>query len=218
MRDKFYPAHNAFVLSTAITAVSTGHGNIPRQAEETFEQWLQKNQREYPVTLDLPPEIVNWIGVISAYWALAEWMELGILARLTKMERKEMRVFLGASRAGGATSKIRELIRSKDISVTIDIDKLCATLNDCEKARNLLGHGVWLIDPITNELCVENPSGEWKQPKEQTISRRKYPQAFHPTQIWVVQVFSDIKLAIRELQNLDQEITAALVASPHKAG
>ena len=219
MTDKFTPLQGtSFVLGTGVTAVSTGDGHIPRQPEETFEQWLKKNVREYPVTLELPDDFLAYIAKILTYWATAEWIQQGTLSRLLQMERKELRVVLGAPRVSNAASKITELVKSLDIAVTVNMVELTTKLRECESARNLLGHGVWLIDPVTNELCVENPSGEWIESREQAISRRKYPQAFHPTVPWFEQTLSDIKASIRSLQKLDLEIEAALVASPQKSG
>lgn len=113
---------------------------------------------------------------------------------------------------------IKELIATKGLSVAVDLERLVQTLSECEKRRNLLAHGVWLIDPVTGELCVENPAGEWTPPKEPKISRRKYPQAFHPTLPWFAETLADIKTAIQLLQALDAEIDAALRAAPEKAG
>jgi len=216
MKDKFTPyGQNQFALGTNVTAVSTGtYSPLP---EETFGQWLQRNVREYPVTLDLPPEVLSWTAQIVTYWSVAEWIQLGTLSRLLKMERKEARIMFG-TRIGNCAGKIKEVLASKDIKVNVDMADLAATLTECEKRRNLLGHGVWLVDPQTGELCVENPAGEWTPPKEPTISRRKYPQAFHPTLVWFIETLSDIKTSILFLQQLDREIDAALLASPQKAG
>lgn len=212
MKDRFTPAGtNSFVLGTAATAVSTGTYNpLP---QETFEQWLRRSVRDYPVTLDLPDEVLKWTAQIVTYWAVAEWIQLGTLARLLKMDRKEARVMFG-SRIGNLSGKIREMLISKDIRVQIDISALSETLTECEKRRNLLGHGIWLVDPETGDLCVENPAGEWTPPKEPKISRRKFPQAFHPTIPWFIETFADIKTAIQELQRLDTQIDAALSALP----
>jgi len=214
MTDKSIPP---FLPGTGVSAVSTGSGLISRKPEETFEQWLKKNVREYPVTLDLSDAFSLWITKIVTYWAVAEWFQLRILSRLTKMEIKDFRILLGAPRVGGAPSKITQLIKSKDIEVTVKLEELTAMLNECEKARNLLGHGVWLIDPVTGEMCIENPSGEWRERKQDPISRRKYPQAFHPTFAWFEKTLSDIKSAILALQKLDLEIEAVLSALPQKS-
>lgn len=216
MTDKFHPAgmSSTFILSTSATAVSTGT-YLPLNDQETFGQWLQRSVKEYPLTLDLPVEVLQWTSTIVTYWSVAEWIQLGTLARLLKMERKEARVMFG-SRIGNLTGKIKELLAVKSISVSTNFDALSETLTECEKRRNLLGHGVWLIDPEDGALCVENPSGEWTPPKEPKISRRKFPQAFHPTLPWFVETFSDIKTSILSLQKLDLEIDAALSASPGK--
>lgn len=216
MTDRFTPAgSDPFLLSTAATAVSTGtYKPLP---QETFEQWLRRNVRDYPVTLDLPQEVLTWTAQIMTYWSVAEWIQLGTLARLLKMDRKEARVMFG-SRIGNCAGKIRELLVSKDIPIQMDRCALAGTLTECEKRRNLLGHGIWLVDPETGELCVENPAGEWTPPKEPTISKRKFPQAFHPTIPWFVETLADIKTVICELQKLDAEIDAALAAPPQKAG
>lgn len=122
------PTSMEFILGTNVTATSTGVANYPREPEETFEQWLKRNVREFPVTLDLTSDVLAWVSRIVTY-------------------------------------------------------------------------------------CIENPAGEWISPKEHPISKRKYPQAFYPTEVWFISTFSDIKTAIRELQTLDREIDTALAAS-----
>lgn len=215
MTDEFHMGPTTNFLGTMVTAVSTGHGHSPRQPEETFEQWLQKNAREFPVALQLPPDLSVWISKIVTYWAVAEWIQLGTLAILLRIERKEARVMFGA-RIGNAVSKIRQLIDMRNIKVSIDLDELSQSLTECERARNLLGHGVWMIDSITLTFCIENPSGEWIEKKEASVSKRKYPQAFHPTKTWFAATLKDIETAILELQRLDGEIAAALTASSGK--
>lgn len=217
MTEKFIPAGNmsALVLNTAATAISTVSAAGPTP-EETFAEWLQRNVKEYPLTLDLPPEVWQWTALIITYWSVAEWIQLGTIARLLGMGRKEARVMWGA-RIGNLTGKIREVLQTKGLKVATDFDSLAETLTECEKRRNLLGHGVWLIDEDRN-LCVENPSGEWTPPKEKPITRRKFPQAFHPTLPWFVETFADIKTSIRALQQLDLEIETALSASLGKGG
>lgn len=133
------------------------------------------------------------------------------------MERKVLRIVLGAPRVSNIASKITNLVKSTDIAITVNMVELTTKLGECETARNLLGHGVWLIDPVTKEPCIENPSGEWMESREHSISRRKYPQVFDPTVPWFEQTLSDIKALTRSLQKLDLEIATALLASPQKS-
>lgn len=197
---------DSFVLGTSLTAVSTG--NYAPQPEESFEQWLSKNVREFPVTLELDTELYSWIAKIVTYWAVAEWIQLGTLATLLKIDRNEARIMFGA-RIGNSLSKIKQLIDIRDLSIPIDLDALSNTLTECEKARNLVAHGVWIFDPDTHEYCIENPSGEWTPPKERPISKRKYPQAFPVSIVWFTCTFADIKTSIRELQRLDTAVFLA---------
>lgn len=219
MANEFTPPQytSPFILGTSVTAVSTGNSFTPPQPQETFEQRLEKNVRQFDVTLDLPPEIHQWIASIVTYWAVVEWIQIGTLSRLLYIERKEARVMFGA-RIGNSAPKIRQLIEMRNITVPTDMNRLAKLLTESEQARNLVGHGVWMIDPETNELCIENPAGEWNPPKEPAISRRKYPQAFRPTQAWLVQTLDGIKACIRDLQDLDLEIDAWLPASTRKSG
>lgn len=218
MTDKFTPLETiTFPSGTGVTAVSTGDGLIPRQPEETFEQWLKKNVREYPLTLDLSDDFLVRIAKIVIYWATVEWIQQGTLCRLLKMDRKLLRIVLGAPRVSNIASKITNLVTSMDLAITVNMEELTTKLGGCETARNLLGHGVWLIDPVTKKPCIENPSGQWIEARENSISRRKYPQVVHPTVAWFEQTLSDIKALIRSLQKLDREIEAALLASPHKS-
>lgn len=211
MSNKYEPPSysNPFILGTNVTAVSTGSSFTPPQANETFEQRLERNLRDFDVTLDLPQEIHLWIASIVTYWAVVEWIQLGTLADLLGIERGAARVMFG-SRIGNSAPKIRQLLEIKNITVSTDMANLAKMLTESEGARNLVGHGVWVIDPQTNELCVENPSGEWVPEKESRVSRRKYPQAFLPTQEWLAKTLDDIKTCIRELQDLDIEIGLAL--------
>lgn len=216
MTDKFTPAGNmsAYVLGTGATAVSTG--NFSPLPDETFEQWLRRNMKEYPLTLDLPEQLWRWTALVITYWSVAEWIQLGTLAKLLGMTRKEARVMWGA-RIANMTGKIRDVLATKEVSVATDLEALSKTLIECEKRRNLLGHGVWLVDPEDSVLCIENPSGEWTPPNEKRITRRKFPQAFHATEPWFVETFADIKTSIQCLQQLDREIEQALSASTGKS-
>jgi hypothetical protein len=211
MADKFTPAPSGgFALGTSVTAVSTGH--YPPTPQETFEEWLKKNVREFPATLDLPADLLQWIAKIVTYWAVVEWIQLGTLARLLGIERKEARVMFGA-RIGNSVSKIKQLLEMKNIRSPEYMSSLSASLTECEGRRNLVGHGVWMNDQ--GELCVENPSGDWIHQPHANVSKRKYPQAFYPTPIWLAETLENIKSAIRSLQKLDLEIDAAFSASPH---
>jgi hypothetical protein len=206
----------SIMLGTSLTAVSTGSAALDRQPEEPLEAWLRRNMREYPVTLDLPPELLNEISKIVTHWALAEWIQLGILAMLIGMKRRDARVLYG-TRMGNAARKIMQLLEYRQTAVSTDLEALSKDLTACEEARNLVGHGVWMLDPETNSFCIENPSGEWREQGTKSITRRKYPQAFHPDPAWFAATLADIKAVTRSLQRLHEEIEAQLSTSPQKS-
>ena len=101
-----------------------------------------------------------------------------------------------------------------DVPLPDDFESLSKLLTTCETARNLVGHGVWLNN--NNELCVQNPSGEWVSENEAKVSRRKYPQAFFPDEAWLSQTLADIKTAIHRLEQLGQHLEASLPPLPKK--
>src|SRR5438034_4664768 len=108
---------NQFLLSTgasAVSAVKIAEIMTWPQLPE-FEQWLRDNIAEFPVTLTLPPELVARIGTTVSYWAVAEWIQAGTLARRLGIGRREGRVVYGA-RIGNCISKIRQLMEMKDIA------------------------------------------------------------------------------------------------------
>jgi hypothetical protein len=185
--------------------------------EETFEQWPRNNAREFPVTLDIPVAFFEGITNIVTHWAVAEWIQLGTLARLLGIERSEARVMFGA-RIGNSAGKIKQLLDMKGITArSVDFTELGKALGENEANRNLVAHGVWMVDPLNGEYCIENPSQQWTAPKEQSVIRRRYPQAFYPTSAWFVTILADIKSVIRQLQSLDQEIDRALAPSPQES-
>ncbi len=190
------------ITSTSATAVGmSGPVNIK------IEDWLAQNVKEFPVTLDIPQQVSEWISKIVTHWAFAEWVQAGTLCNLLGIERKEGRVMFGA-RIGNSASKINQLLQMHEFSVATNMSDLSAMLKRCEEYRNLVGHGVWMIDPETSELCVQNPAGEWRQPNQDSVSKRKYPEAVYITEGWFSSVLNEIKNAISALQNLDREIDA----------
>jgi hypothetical protein len=215
MSEKFTPpGQDPFTLGTSATA--TGSGIIAKWPSEIpFEYWLKTNIREFDVTLNLPKELHIWIGKITTYWAIAEWIQAGTLARLLNIGRKEARVMFG-DRIGNCISKIKQNMEIKDIPLPDNFSTLSKTLNECELSRNLLGHGVWMVDPDTNELCVQNPSGEWLQQLPR-ISKRKYPEAVYPDEQWLSSALDKIKKGIRDVQELDRLLDSALPPSPRKS-
>lgn len=198
--------------ATAVPQVSMSAVFAPG---EPFEYWLKANLREFPVTLDLPESLRLWIARIVTHWAVAEWLQAGILARVLRLSRKEARVMFG-DRIGNCTSKIKQALEMKDCGVPASLEGLSELLTKCERARNLMAHGVWMHDPGTGEVCVQNPAGEWTVPKQPAVSKRKYPEAFFPTEAWLTKVLQDIETAIKNLQSLDQDIACRLDALPGK--
>lgn len=215
----YKPDVELFVLGTSASAgpgfefcaTAAPRASIADWPSDAEEQ-LKQNTREYPVTLALPTDVLKWIGTIVSYWALAEWIQAGTLCRLLNIGRKQARVMFG-TRIGNSASKIAELIAMNDVRVDTDLTGLAKLLRACDESRNIVGHCVWMIDPDTQELCAQNPSGAWKPPQQKQISRRKYPQAFYPDEAWFSTTLDQIKSAIRQLQKLDQEIEAALQPS-----
>jgi hypothetical protein len=174
-----------------------------------LEDWLKANARAYLMTLELPSDVLEWIGKIVSYWAFAEWTQVATLARLLGISLKEARVMFGP-RIGNAISKIRQLMEMKNIPLPPDFDDLLRQLSKCEEARNLLGHGVWMRDGT--EVCVQNTAGVWVAPK-QTVSRRKYPEAVYPDALWFSERLTEIETATIGLQALGRYIDAALPPS-----
>ena len=116
MTNKFTPSgHDEFELSTSASAAS-----MPVIAtwpsKQPFESWLKANMRTLPVTLALPDDLQKWIGRITSYWALAEWIQSGTLARLLNIGRKEARVMFG-DRIGNCVSKIKQNMEIKDNTI-----------------------------------------------------------------------------------------------------
>ena len=214
MANKFTPSPaNEFVLSTSASASAV---SVPAMPELSFEAWLSMSMKEYPVTLDLPSDLLPWIGKIVSYWALAEWIQAGTIAKLLNIGRKEGRVMFGA-RIGNSLSKIKQLMEIKEIPLPADLSDASMLLSRCDEARNLLGHGVWMLDPESGDMCVQNASGQWKQ-AQPPVSKRKYPEAFFPTNPWFEETLEEVKSAIRWLQALDGHIDTALATSPEKSG
>jgi hypothetical protein len=42
-----------------------------------LEDWLKANARAYLMTLELPSDVLEWIGKIGSYGAFAEWTQVG---------------------------------------------------------------------------------------------------------------------------------------------
>lgn len=218
--DKAPPAYqgvemlNLSPVFASASAVTSAAIYVPG---EPFEYWLRANMRQFPVTLDLPDALRAWIGRIVSHWALAEWLQSGTVARLMGISRKEARVVLG-DRIGNCASKIKQLMEMKGLALPDDLSDLAGLLTKCENARNLLSHGVWMLDPGIKALCVQNPSGEWINKVQGNVSKRKYPEAFVPTHEWLESTLKDMQRAIRRIEEIDKGVAEKLGPSPQTLG
>lgn len=211
MTNKYTPPFPTFTtLGTSATATAV-RGNV-FDNKTNFEDLLRSNTRELAVTLTLPNELLAWIGKIATHWAFAEWIQSGTLARLLNIGRKEARVMFG-DRIGNCMSKIKQNMEIKNIPIPNNFPDLSKSLTECELARNLLCHGVWMVNPETKEICVQNPSGKWEQ-QRQPISKRKYPEAFYPNNEWLQSTLNKIEQSISDVQALDRMLDSVLPPYP----
>lgn len=128
----------------------------------------------------------------------------GTVCVLMNIDRKKGRVILG-TRIGDSASKVKQLMEMESIDLPTQWADIREQISYCETAKNLLVHGVWMIDD--GLLCVQDPSGEWKGGPP-AISKRKYPEAFYPTREWFADLNEKMRHVIGDLQRLDQHIAA----------
>lgn len=60
---------------------------------------------------------------------------------------------------------------------TIDLAELAKTVADMERGRDLVAHGIWLRDPESGAIMIQDLSGNWRpDPKSPKVPRRISPQ------------------------------------------
>lgn len=201
-----------FLLDTSATATGSVRISMPLAPRVRLEDVLYAHIKEHPVTLDLPPEYFGWISKIITFWSLGEWMLLGTLGELTGLDRKAGRVVFG-TRLGDTISKIKQMMDLKQIEIPAGWNMFSEEVKECEQARNLIAHGVWMKDKDTGELCIQNPSGEWvaKNADNRTVkaSKRNFPEAVYIDAQWFKDTFDKVVDTLGHIQFLDQVIAAA---------
>lgn len=209
-------------ISTNASAVSTlsagaSFAFLTKTPSDRATQ-IKQNVKMHPVSLnEVPMHYHTWIGLICTHWAYAEWIVMGTICTLLGINRKEGRA-LFPTRTKELFKKMKYVMNLRGLNLTVG--PLWSLYEDCEKKRDLLGHGVWLKNIDTGELCIQDASGEWEIEGENKpgVSKRDYPEAVPIADTWLENTLKEIQNAIFEARKFDQQLEALLASSGNTSG
>ena len=202
MSDDFrYVSSHPFAIETSASAMPSIQTDLRNAA------FVRENVQDHPVVV--PTGYYKEIGELIVLWAMQEWMLAGCLCKLLAIDRKQGRIAIGSPRVEECVKRIRQLLEVKDLTVQTDLSDLKRRLKEGEQARDLIGHGVWIVPDGTNQLCVQDTSGSWDLDQTQeTVSRRLYPEGRAIGQEWFSEKRNLIMRTIQDTDTLYREIEA----------
>jgi hypothetical protein len=165
---------------------------------------------------ELPDEINLRIGRIIVLWAYVEAILKATIYNLLGVDSREGRRAVREPRVRDTVMLIKDLLAFNKISVSGDLDKLAAALDELSSKRHSLAHGLWVdIEGIT---YLQVTSGSWRpEDSNEKVSRKVSPQGFMvPKEEMddVLEAMSDMAGAV---EGIGKQVVTALSASPRKS-
>jgi hypothetical protein len=162
----------------------------------------------FPTTIDLPKSYMEGIGRICVNWAFQERQLANITYGILGINPKQGRVSVRSPRASENLLMIQQLLDLENIKVeSIDISKLVKSLQDLERLRDMVAHGVWLLNPQDKQLLLQSLSGNWKpDPKAAKVARRIKPEGVAVNEGDLNDLASRIKKTIDVTKTLSHEL------------
>jgi hypothetical protein len=174
--------------------------------------------REVPVTTDLPAALFREIGRVIVAYAKLEHRLSAMLYVLLGVDPKRGRLAVREPRATDRVEVIRDLIQVGKIDVATDMKLLADAVDQAQRERDQLAHGIWLHDPVTKATWLRLTKGSWQPIKGQ---RGKTKRVVMPQSIrFDVPECRELRKLISETATmitlLGNEVDSALAASRKK--
>ncbi len=173
--------------------------------------------REWKIVVDLPDAYAAAIGKVVTHWAYLERLLNTIAYQLLNVSPKHGRVAVRSPRADDMVTMIGQLMTLEKVTTTVDLPVVINAVRALKNGRDLIAHNVWVIDPETGSLLVQNLSGNWKpDPAGPKISRRITPEAVELGPEELAELKGAIEAACQAAIKLSLDIAAQLEASRKK--
>lgn len=117
---------------------------------------------ELPTIYKLPAELEQKIGHAIVGFSYLEFLLSRITYDLLGIGQKEGRLVVKEPRAHERVEAIADLIALQNLDIDVDLKVLTTLVENLEKSRNQLAHGVWMEHPNTHQLFLRITSGTWK--------------------------------------------------------
>lgn len=171
--------------------------------------------KKFPINLAVPEKLATGIGYVMIHWAYQERYVAKIIYRILATGPKQGRIAVRSPRIEDQMIMIRDLLRVEQVTIKFDLLDLMTRLKKAERDRDLLAHGLWVRHPSTNQVCVQDLSGNWRpDPNDAKISRRIKPEAVIIDLEFLKNLLNVIKATILDSKKLFAEIDSALPRKP----
>jgi hypothetical protein len=123
---------------------------------------MKRTYAETETTVDLPMTLLREIGLIMILSARLEWMLSRFAYSVLGLDRTEGRIAVREPRGTDRLDMICQLLTYKSIESRTDLQELRADIDECERGRDRVAHGIWVRDPIFNTLRIVSTRGQWQ--------------------------------------------------------
>ena len=117
---------------------------------------------ELPIKYKLPADMLEKIGHIMVSFSYIEYLLSRIMYDLLEIGQKEGRLAIKEPRAHERVEIIADIAALKNIETEIDLSDLEKLIENLERERNLVAHGLWMEHPTTGQLFLRITKGSWQ--------------------------------------------------------
>ncbi|HBR68559.1 MAG TPA: hypothetical protein DEA55_04195 [Rhodospirillaceae bacterium] len=167
-----------------------------------------------PTLYKLPPELTERIGHAIVAFSYIEFLLSNMVYDLLLLGQKEGRLAVREPRAKDRFELILDLAELREVKFEIDVNAISIALEDVERRRNYLAHGVWLQHPKTQQTFLRLTKGKWPKNHDRhaQVKRLIMPEAKEFGLPEVTQICKDTDVLAASLIDMHLEIEAQLPA------
>ena len=181
---------------------------MPKKPKKHPRAQLQRF--ESPIVAKLPDEIAAGIGHVFVRWAYLEWTLKLMIYNLVGVDETVGRVVIGTGRSEDQVNKIEDLMTILGILPEPPLTSLKNALVKLEKSRDALAHGLWVKDPETGGLCIQDIGGKWNVgTKTPRVTKRMYPDIEPISKETLDKLLANIEAVIANVESLHANALAA---------
>lgn len=163
-------------------------------------------EAEFSVVKDLPSNLLEGIGQVIVLFSRLEFVLSKIIHDLLGISEKEGRLAVREPRASERVNIIADLLALRNMEVGTDLKKLQTLVENLEKDRNKVAHGIWVKHPKTGELLLRVTKGTWQDGIRGKVKRIIVPEAFEVSPNYLAQIAEQIDQTTIQVLSLAREI------------